>query len=129
MILFFIFFILPIPLLLWLLFRYKNRKTKWILGTVILIFLTIYGFTILGLWSMEIEDKYQGHENVYFDSSKGDTIILTNSKTNQFISKGQIQRKTWNKVYIKSETDTLELFDWIEQNGGKITEVKCDLKK
>lgn len=128
MILFFIFFIIPIPLLLWLFFHYKKPKTRWIIGIAILLFIAFYSFVVLGLWGMEIEDKYQGHENVYFDSSKGDTVILTDIQTNQFIAKGQIQRKTWNKVFIKSEADTLEFFDWIRQKKVEITDVKCELK-
>jgi hypothetical protein len=77
---------------------------------------------------MMIEDNYLGHEHVYFDSSKGDTVILSDGITDRFIAKEQVQCKTWDKVFIKTGNDTIEILDWIKRNAINITYVESELK-
>lgn len=118
-----VFATLILLLLIFGLLLYK-RKFK----AIIILSILFLGLFIYLLHGISVEDFYGRNNNIYFDGSKGDTVIMTDPNTNQFISKGQISHKSWNRVYIKSKNDTLDLNDWITQKAGYMVEVKCELK-
>lgn len=119
-----VFATLILLLLIFGLLLYK-RKFK----AIIILSILFLGLFIYLLHGISVEDFYGRNNNIYFDGSKGDTVIMTDPNTNQFISKGQISHKSWNRVYIKSENDTLDLNDWITQKAGYMSNVKCKLIK
>ncbi len=84
----------------------------------------IWFFKVLG-----IEDYYGNNNHIYFEGKENDSIVMKDITTNQFISKGKIQRKTWSRIFVKTEKDTLDLKDWIEKKAGYMIEVNCELKQ
>ncbi|MFH6994032.1 hypothetical protein [Flavobacterium sp. FlaQc-48] len=83
---------------------------KIIFGTVCLL-LVLFGFTVRGLYLMEIEDHYGDLQEIYFDSESGDIIV--NNQTGKF---GCIS-KNWKRAnVITKEKDTLDLYELIYVN-------------
>ena len=115
-----ILFVLSVILLL----RKKPSFIKILILSIILVSGIIWFFKGLG-----IEDFYSNNNHIYFDGSENDTVIMTDKSTSKFIAKAQIQRKTWNRIYLKTENDTIELNDWIEQKAGYMADINCALKK
>lgn len=122
---FIIIIILVIIAVLYFLYR-KYPKTA---ITISVLLTAVFGLIFFGLWALDIEDRYGANNNIYFDGKENDTVVMTYRSTKQTIAKGQIQRKTWDKVFIKSETDTLDLNDWIKQEAGDAIGIKCELIK
>ncbi|WP_144428994.1 hypothetical protein [Chryseobacterium sp. StRB126] len=89
----------------------------------------LFGIGVYFLHGIGIEDYYGRNNHIYFEGKEGDTVVMVNNQTQQPIATGQIQRKTWNRVFIVSEKDTLDLMDWIEKEAGYMAEVDCKLKQ
>lgn len=88
----------------------------------------LFGFGGYFLFCLNIEDYYGRNNHVYFDGKKNDTVLLKDSDTKQILAKGIIQRKSWNRVFILSNKDTLDLNDWIIEKAGFMAPVECELK-
>ena len=44
------------------------------------------------------------------------------------LSEGQIDRKTWNRVYIKTDNNSVELNEWIKPIAKKYSDsIRCRL--
>lgn len=104
-------------------FLKSYRKIVMLMFVLFSVVLIIWFFKNLG-----IEDYYGINNHIYFDGKENDTIVMTEKSTGQYITKGQIQRKTWNRVFIKTDNDSLDLKDWIEKKAGYMVEVNCELK-
>lgn len=99
------------------------------LKTIIILSIITIAVIIWFLKGLGIEDYYGRNHHIYFDGKENYIVIMEDKNTNKFIVEGQIQRKTWNRIFIKTEKDTLDLNDWIEQKAGYMVEVNCELKK
>ena len=99
------------------------RKVITLIFALFSVILMIWFFKNLG-----IEDYYANNNHIYFDGKENDIIVMTDKINSQFIAKGQIQRKTWNRIFVKTDNDTLDLKDWIEKKAGYMVEVNCELK-
>lgn len=101
---------------------YKPSKKAVLISVVILVL--FFGWFLINL---NIEDWYGKHNHVYADGKKGDKVILLDAQTSKEIATAEIENKTWERVFVKTESDTLELNDWIEKKGGYMADVKCEI--
>ncbi len=110
--------------LLLIIFLIYKRSLK-----LTIIFLILF-FGIIGsfLCMLDIEDYYGRNNHVFFNGKQNDTVIILDRTTEEHIAQGQILKKSWNRVFIKSKNDTLDLNEWIEQKAGYMADVKCELK-
>ncbi|MEP2278475.1 hypothetical protein [Maribacter sp.] len=106
-------------------FLLYKRSLKPVIILIIIIVMVVGGFLHL----LEIEDYYGRNNHVFFDGNKNDTILILDRGNDQIIAKGLIQRKSWNRVFIKSDNDTLDLNDWINLKAEYLADVKCELKQ
>lgn len=83
MALFILFFVLPLPLLIWFFIRSKSRKTKYFLGIGMVLFVAFLSFMIAGFWALDIEDLYGDKNEIYWEGSSGDSIKLVDNHTKQ----------------------------------------------
>ena len=117
MALFILFFVLPLPLLIWFFIRSKNRKTKWFLGITMVLFVAFLSFMIAGLWALDIEDLYGNKNEIYWEGSSGDSIKLIDESTKQVLATG-ILKKTWHRIHIKTNQKEIDILDWLEDETG-----------
>ncbi len=88
-----------------------NKILKY--GLIILGFgiISIIGLIGIGLHGMEIEDHY-GNPELYYESKTGDLII------NRTMFDFGIIQKNWTRIrIITQKKDSIDLFNWIYQNG------------
>ena len=103
---------------------YKRFYKLLVVFLIALMGLIGYFINVVG-----IEDYYGRNNHVFFQGKKNDIVILINKNTNQIIAKGQIEKKSWNRVFIKSENETLELNKWLEKKAEYMANIECELKK
>jgi|GEM_PF-1285340 len=128
MILFILFFLLPLPLLIWLFIRSKSRKAKWFLGGAMVLFIAFVSFIVIGLWGMDVEDLYGNKQEIFWDAHSGDTIKLVDDETKLEIARG-ILKKTWHRIHIKTNNTELDINDWIDNEiGAYFIESKNEIK-
>ncbi|RZJ74674.1 MAG: hypothetical protein EOO47_20805 [Flavobacterium sp.] len=117
MLLFLLFFVLTLPLLIWLFIRSKTKKTKWIVGVVAILFTTFLTFMALGLWSLDVEDFYGDKQDIFWEGSSGDIIKLIDDKTKKVLAMGTL-KKTWHRINVESNGDETTLRQWIGNEAG-----------
>jgi hypothetical protein len=89
-----------------------NKALKYGLMIFGIAIIAIVGLVGFGLYSMEIEDHYGDHQELYYDSKNGDIIL--NNTTSEF----GIVEKNWKRINIRTEKkDSTDLYNWIYQNG------------
>ena len=78
------------------------------LGIVIILLIYIG----VGLWTMDIEDRYGDLQEVYYQSHDGDLIVLKNLKNNS--DKYGLIEKSWNRVFVHNGmgNNKQELHQW-----------------
>jgi hypothetical protein len=96
---------------------------------VIIYIVLFFGFIGYFLCRLDIEDYYGRNNHVFFEGKYHDTILILDRETNKIIAKGQIEIKSWNRVFIGSEKDTLDLNDWIERKAGYMANIICEIEK
>lgn len=117
MVLFILFFVLPLPLLIWFFIRTKNRETQWFLGIAIVLFVSFLSFVAFGLWVMDVEDLYGDKQEIFWEGKSGDTIKLIDDNTKQVLATG-ILKKTWHRIKIKTHEKEIDIYEWIENEAG-----------
>ncbi|RZL43323.1 MAG: hypothetical protein EOO93_28415 [Pedobacter sp.] len=118
MLLFLIFFVLPLPLLIWFFIRSKTRKAKWFIGVAMVLFTAFLVYMAIGLWAMDVEDLYGDKQEIYWQGSSGDTIKLIDYNTKEHLTTG-ILKKTWHRIHVQSNGKELDIFNWIEKETGE----------
>ncbi|WP_211196184.1 hypothetical protein [Flavobacterium sp. H122] len=104
---------------------YKNPLKKTI------IYLTILSCIAGGYFynKHSIEEYYGKNKDIYFQGKSNDTIIVLASDNMSVITEGKIERKTWNRVYIKTDKNTVELNDWIKPIAREYSDsIKCEFR-
>lgn len=128
----------------------KNiREQEFIYLTIIYLVLIILGFLLVykcsikkklafltvlscltGLYfynKNEIKNHYTINKHIYYDGKINDSIIAIGSDSMSVLSQGQIARISWNRVYIKSNDDSVELNEWIKPIAKKYSDsIKCE---
>lgn len=128
MVLFILFFVLPLPLLIWFFFRSKNRKTRWFLGIAMVLFVSFLSLMAFGLWVMDVEDLYGDKQEIFWEGKSGDTIKLIDDNTKQVLATG-ILKKTWHRINIKTPAKEIDIFEWLEnETGSDFTETRNEFK-
>ncbi|WAC42572.1 hypothetical protein [Pedobacter sp. SL55] len=117
MILFFLFFVLPLPLLILFFVRSKSRKAKWLIGVAMLLFLAFVSFMAIGLWSMDVEDLYGDKQEIFWEGSSGDTVKLIDHHTQVHFATG-ILKKTWHRINVAANGKEADIVGWIENETG-----------
>ena len=88
-------------------------------------------FTSCGIYfyiNNNIKNHYRVNKDIYYDGKVNDTIIAIGSDCLSVLSEGQIDRKTWNRVYIKTENNSVELNEWIKPIAKKYSDsISCRL--
>ena len=105
---------------------YKNSFKK------ILIYLTILSCVAGGYFfnNYNIEDYYGVNKEIYFKGKINDTIMAFGSDRMSVLAEGQIERKTWNRVYIKANNKSIELNEWIKPIAKEYSDsIKCKIYK
>ncbi|NDK57150.1 hypothetical protein [Pontibacter fetidus] len=74
-------------------------------------------FIAVGLYGMEIEDRYGDNQDIFYRSRQGDIVV--NHQTKQF---GEI-KKTWTRFYVVNKLDTIDTNDWWDDKNIEIYEV------
>ena len=91
-----------------------NRKVKIILVIIGLFVFGAFFFIVAGLYAMEIEDQYGDHQNIYYKVSQGDIAVNRDTKEIRRIE------KTWKRIFGINETDTIEMWRWLNENTIEI---------
>jgi hypothetical protein len=99
---------------------------------IILIYLStlscIAGGYFYNIYS--IEAYYGVNKEIYFDGEINDTIMAYGRDKMSVLAEGQIDRKTLNRVYIKTVNKSVELNDWIKPIAKKYSDsIKCEIYK
>ena len=94
-----------------------NKKFKIILGTLSLIVVGMALFIAIGLYGMEIEDRYGDSQDIFYRSWQGDIVV--NHQTKEF---GEI-KKTWTRFYVVNKLDTIDTYDWWDDKNIEIYNV------
>jgi hypothetical protein len=97
-----------------------------------LIYLTILSCIAGGHFFIKynIEEYYGENKDIYLKGNVNDTIRAYGSDNMSVLAEGQIERKTWNRVYIKTDNNIVELNDWIKPIANKYSDsIKCELIK
>ncbi|SIT94823.1 hypothetical protein [Pontibacter indicus] len=94
-----------------------NKKFKIILGTISLIVVGMALFIAIGLYGMEIEDRYGDNQDIFYRSRQGDIVV--NHQTKEF---GEI-KKTWTRFYVVNKLDTIDTNDWWDDKNIEIYKV------
>jgi len=111
-------------ILIFITFLFYKRLSKLAIVFVFVVTGIIGSF----LYMLDIEDYYGRNNHVFFEGKERDTVVILDRTTEELIAKGLIQRKSWDRVFIMSDNDTLELNDWLEQKAGYMADVRCELK-
>ena len=121
-----IIYLFLISLGFWLVFK---RSLKIIIGYVTII-LIICGGYFYNKYSIE---KYYGdNKDIFFEGGVGDNIVAygTGNDKISVLEQERIERKTFNRIYIKTDSLTIELNEWIKLIEKKYSEkVKCHINK
>jgi len=117
MLLFLIFFVLPLPLLIWLFFRSKTRKAKWFIGVAMVLFTAFLVYMAIGLWAMDVEDLYGNRQDIFWEGSSGNTVKLIDYNTKALLATG-ILKKTWHRIKVQSNGQEADIMRWIEKETG-----------
>lgn len=115
--LFFLFFILPLPLLIWFFIRSKTNKAKWIIGILLTFFLAFLTFMAFGLWAMDVEDLYGDKQEIFWEAKSGDTVKLIDHNTKVLFAIG-ILKKTWHRINVASNGKEDDIVGWIKKETG-----------
>lgn len=128
MVLFILFFVLPLPMLIWFFIRSKNRKTKWVIGFGMVLFVAFLSLMTLGLWALDIEDFYGNKNEIYWEGSSGDSIKLIDDNTKQVLATG-ILEKTWHRINIKTNQKEIDILAWLEnETGDEYSDTRIEFK-
>jgi hypothetical protein len=77
-----------------------------------------------------IKAYYGINRDIYFNGKINDTIMAFGSDSMSVLDEGQIERKTWNRVYIKSNNKSVELNEWIKPIAKEYSDsIKCKIYK
>ena len=99
---------------------------------IILIYLTVLS-CITGIYfynKNSIRGYYGINREIYFDGKINDTIMAFGSDSMSVLAEGQIERKTWNRVYIKTNNKSIELNEWIKPIAKEYSDsIKCKIYK
>lgn len=117
-------YLVLIPFGFLMVYKYSLKKT--------LLYLTIVSSIASGHFFIKynIKEYYGENKDIYFKGNVTDTIIAIGSDKMSVLAEGQIERKTWNRVYIKTNNQTLELKEWIKPIATKYSDsIKCVLIK
>ncbi len=101
-------------------YKYSFKKT--------LIYLLLFSSVISAYFynKYNINNHYKKNKDIYYDGKINDTIIAIGSDSMSVLSLGQIDRKSWNRVYIKTKDDAVELNEWIKPIARKYNEsIRC----
>ncbi|RZK52329.1 MAG: hypothetical protein EOO87_15485 [Pedobacter sp.] len=129
MLLFLIFFVLPLPLLIWLFIRSKTRKAKWFIGVAMVLFTAFLVYMAIGLWAMDVEDLYGNRQDIFWEGSSGDTVKLIDYNTKALLATG-ILKKTWHRIKVQSNDQEADIMRWIEKETGVYyVETSQEIKK
>ena len=129
MLLFLLFFVLPLPLLIWLFFRSKTRKAKWFIGVAMVFFTAFLVYMAIGLWAMDVEDLYGNRQDIFWEGSSGDTVKLIDYNTKALLATG-ILKKTWHRIKVQSNDQEADIMRWIEKETGVYyVETSQEIKK
>jgi hypothetical protein len=96
-----------------------------------LIYLALFSCIAAGHFYIKysIEDYYGENKDIYLKGKIKDTIMAYGSDNMSVLAEGQIERKTWNRVYIKTGNNAVELNDWIKPIAKEYSDsIKCRLK-
>ena len=75
-----------------------------------------------------IKEHYGKNKEMYFEGKINDTILVLASDNMSVLAEGYIERKTYNRIFIKSENKTIELNDWLEPIKKEYSDsIKCQL--
>lgn len=99
---------------------------------IILVYLTILFISGGGYFyhRYSIEAYYGKNKGIFFQGESNDTIIVLASDNMSVITEGKIERKTWNRIYIKTDKNTAELNDWIKPIAKEYSDsIKCKIYK
>ena len=105
-------------------YNYSFRK--------ILIYLSILSCITGGYFynKYNIEHYYGVNKEIYFDGNINDTIMAFGKDGMSVLAEAQIERKTWNRVYIKNCNKIVELKDWIKPISKEYSDsIKCKIYK
>ncbi|WP_018477268.1 hypothetical protein [Pontibacter roseus] len=94
-----------------------NKKFKIILVTLSLIVVGMALFIAIGLYGMEIEDRYGDNQDIFYRSRQGDIVV--NHQTKEL---GEI-KKTWTRFYVVNKLDTIDTNDWWDDKNIEIYKV------
>lgn len=117
MLLFLLFFVLPLPLLIWFFIRSKTKKAKWIIGILMTLFVAFLSFMGFGLWALDVEDLYGSRQEIFWEGSSGDTVKLIDYNTKVLLATG-ILKKTWHRIKVQSNGQEVDILGWIEKETG-----------
>lgn len=117
MLLFFLFFILPLPLFIWLFIRSQSSRAKWLIGIAMVLFVAFVSFVGLSLWAMDVEDLYGDKQEIFWEGSSGDTIKLVDNYTKEILATS-ILKKTWHRINIQTNGKEIDVSKWIENEVG-----------
>lgn len=91
----------------------KISRTKIVIGLIVILTLIIVFFG-LAFHAMEIEDHYGDLQDFYYKSKSGDLMIFGDYE------KIGVVDKTWKSIrVINSKNDTVDLYNWINDNRYK----------
>ncbi len=90
-----------------------RKKLTFIISGFIGIVILLAAFISVGLWTMDIEDRYGDLQEVYYQSHDGDLIMLKDLKNNS--EKYGLIEKSWNRVFVQSGggSNKQELSQWV----------------
>ncbi len=71
----------------------------------------------IGLYGMEIEDRYGDNQDIFYRSQEGDIVV--NHETKEV---GEI-KKTWTRFYVVNKLDTIDTNDWWDDKSIEIYKV------
>lgn len=117
MILFLLFFVLPLPLLIWFFVCSKTPKAKWFFGVAIVLFIAFVSLMAIGLWSMDVEDLYGNKQEFFWQGKSGDTVKLIDHNTQVHFATG-ILKKTWHRINVAANGKEDDIVGWIENETG-----------
>ena len=98
----------------------------------IFVYITILVcITIVYFYNMNNIKTYYGiNKDIYFKGEINDTIIAYCSDSVSVLAIGQIERKSFNRVYIKSDKKSVELNEWIKPIAKEYSDsIKCRIDK
>ena len=74
-----------------------------------------------------IKERYGKNKEMYFEGKINDTIQVIAGDNSSVLSQGYIERKTYNRIFIKVENKTIELNDWLEPIKKQYSDsIKCE---